>query len=269
MSIHPTAIVAPEAKIHPSVEIGPYTVIGPNVEIGENTVIANHVNIVGYTQIGKRNVISPFVSIGCPPQDIKYAGQKNYVRIGDENHFREFTTVHMAEGDDTETVIGSKNLFMAYVHIAHNCCVANNVIMANCASLAGHVHVGDKAVLGGFVGIHQFCHVGSMVMVGGMTKITKDVPPFIKIDGNPARVIGLNTVGLKRNGVPRESIDKIRDIFRKVFRSSLNVSQVMEQRKKATDPEDPYVTEFYEFILKSKRGIYKRTRDSIVERESE
>lgn len=263
MNIHPTAIVANGAKLHPSVKVGPYSVIGPNVEIGEGTVISSHCNIEGYTTIGKNNTVFPSVSIGCPPQDLKYSGERSAVIIGDGNHFREFVTVHTAEGEGKTTKIGSNNMLMAYVHIAHNCSIGDNIIMANCASLAGHAHVGDRAVLGGFVGVHQFCHVGSLVMVGGLTKITKDVPPFIKIDGNPARVIGLNSIGLKRNGVPKESIDKLRTLYKLFFRSEMNVSQVMEHIKTRADLSDEYIDRFSNFVASSTRGIYKRSRGSL------
>lgn len=268
MSIHPTAIIAPGAKIHPTVEVGPYTVIGPNVEIGEKTVVGPNSHIEGYTTIGSENLISPFVSIGCPPQDRKFSGETSYVKIGNGNHFREFVTVHMAEGAGNETVIGDKNLFMAYVHVAHNCRVGSNVTLANCVTLAGHVHVGDRATLGGFTGIHQFCKIGGFVMIGGMSKIVKDVPPFIKIDGNPARVIGLNTVGLRRNGVPRESIDAIRAVFKMFFRSQLNVTQAKEKLATMPEANDPYIRQFIEFLGTSNRGIYKRTREMPSEREA-
>ncbi|GAB4274082.1 MAG: acyl-ACP--UDP-N-acetylglucosamine O-acyltransferase [Candidatus Rifleibacteriota bacterium] len=267
MSVHPMAVVAQGAKLHPTVKVGPFTVIGPNVEIGENTVIGPNCTIDGYTTIGKNNIISPSVNIGQPPQDIKFKGEKSYVKIGDGNHFREFVTVHLAEGEGNSTIIGDGNLFMAYVHIAHNCVVGSNTIMSNCSTLAGHVEVGDRAVLGGFTGIHQFCKVGCMVMVGGMSKIVKDVPPFIKIDGNPARVIGLNTVGLRRNEVSKESIANIRQLFKVFFRSEMNVSQVMEKWDELVDSKDPYIQKFKEFILKSRRGVYKRTRKGPVSSE--
>ncbi len=267
MAIHPTAIVSPKAQLHETVEVGPFTVIGPNVTIGENTVVGANCNIDGWTTIGSGNRLFPFTAIGCPPQDLKYSGQKTFIKIGNENHFREFTTVHLAEGEGHETVIGDKNLFMAYVHIAHNCRVGSNVIMANFATLAGHVHVGDRAVLGGFAGIHQFCHVGRLVMVGAKAKITKDVPPYIMIDGNPARVIGLNLVGLKRNGVPKESIERIRTFFKVFFRSPLNVTQILQQRAELNQAKDPFVEEFFDFVTQSKRGVYKRRRDSVADRE--
>lgn len=262
MNVHPTAIIAAEATLHPTVRVGAYATIGPHVSIGENTVVGPHCHIEGNTTIGADNKLSPFVSIGCPPQDIKFGGETTFIRIGSGNHFREFVTIHLGEGAGTTTIIGDHNLLMAYVHIAHNCVVGNHVIMANCATLAGHVKVGDRAVLGGFSGIHQFCQVGSMVMIGGMTKVTKDVPPYIKIDGNPARVIGLNTVGLKRNGVPKESVEHIRDLFRFFFRSQRNVSQSKEQWRDELDAQDPYVQSFFSFVEGSNRGVYKRTRDS-------
>ncbi len=264
MSVHPSAIIAPGAKLHPSVKVGPFTVIGPNVDIGENTTIGANCNIDGHTSIGKNNVIHPSVVIGAPPQDLKYKGELTYVKIGDGNHFREFSTVHLAEGEGASTIIGNENLFMAYVHIAHNCNVGSNIIMSNCATLAGHVEIGDRAVLGGFTGIHQFCKVGCYVMIGGMSKIVKDVPPFIKIDGNPARVVGLNAVGLRRNNIDRESISNIRDLYKVFFRSELNVSQALSDWNNLVAAEDTYVKMFHDFIKASKRGVYKRTRHGVV-----
>lgn len=260
MSVHPTAIIAPGAKLHPSVKVGPFAVIGPDVEIGENTEIGASCHIYGHTTIGRDNFLHPSVVIGTPPQDLKFKGEKSFVKIGNGNHFREFVTIHLAEGEGNSTIVGDNNLLMAYVHIAHNCKVGNNIIMSNCATLAGHVEVGDRAVLGGFTGIHQFCKVGCMVMIGGMSKIVKDVPPFIKIDGNPARVVGLNSVGLKRNNVPRESIANIRELYKVFFRSEMNVSQVMEKWSELVKADDPHVAMFHEFVKKAKRGVYKRTR---------
>ena len=260
MSIHPTAIVAPGAKLHPTVRVGPFTVIGENVEIGENTIVGASCHIDGYTTIGRDNVIHPSVIIGAPPQDLKFKGEQTFVKIGNGNHFREFTTIHLAEGEGHSTIVGDNNLLMAYVHIAHNCKVGSNIIMSNCTTLAGHVEVGDRAVLGGFTGVHQFCKLGCMVMVGGMSKIVKDVPPFIKIDGNPARVVGLNAVGLKRNNVPKESIAAIRELYRVFFRSEMNVSQVMAQWPELVKADDEYVTMFNEFVKNARRGVYKRTR---------
>ena len=260
MSVHATAIITPGAKLHPTVKVGPYSIIGPDVEIGANTVIGAGCHILGHTTIGCDNVVHPSVVIGTPPQDLKYKGEKTFVKIGNGNHFREFVTIHLAEGEGNSTIVGDNNLLMAYVHIAHNCKVGNNIIMSNCATLAGHVEVGDRAVLGGFTGVHQFCKVGCMVMIGGMSKITKDVPPFIKIDGNPARVVGLNSVGLKRNNVPRESIANIRELYKVFFRSEMNVSQIMEKWSELVDAEDPHVAMFHAFVKGARRGVYKRTR---------
>jgi UDP-N-acetylglucosamine acyltransferase len=262
MSVHPTAVVAPEAKLHSTVKVGPFAVIGPNVEIGANTVVGANCYVDGYTTIGSDNVLHPHSVIGTPPQDLKFKGEKSYVKIGNGNHFREFVTVHLAEGEGCSTTIGDGNLFMAYVHIAHNCKVGSNTIMSNCTTLAGHVEVGDRAVLGGFTGVHQFCKIGSFVMVGGMSKITKDVPPFIKIDGNPARVIGINTVGLKRNDVPKESISNIRTMFKAFFRSNKNVSQVLKEWEDLVEASDPYVEQFHSFLKECDRGVYKKIRTS-------
>jgi len=268
MAIHATAIVAPGADLHSTVEVGPYTVVGPNVKIGARTTIGAHCNIEGYTTIGAGNKLYPSVVIGCPPQDLKFSGELSFVRIGDGNHFREFTTVHVAEGEGNATIIGNNNMFMNHVHIAHNCIVGSRTIMSNCTTLAGHVTVGDRAVLGGFTGVHQFCKVGGMVMIGGMTKVVKDVPPYITLDGNPARVIGLNLVGLKRNEVPKESIETIRELFRVFFRSNQNVSQILANKDSLINMSDPFVREFFEFVEGSTRGVYKRTRakESISER---
>ncbi|MBR4330370.1 MAG: acyl-ACP--UDP-N-acetylglucosamine O-acyltransferase [Candidatus Riflebacteria bacterium] len=269
MTIHPTAIVAASAKIHPSAEIGPYAFIGPNVEIGENTTVGHGANIDGWTTIGKNNVIHRMAVIGAPPQDLKYKGERSFVKIGDGNHFREFSTVHLAEGEDQVTEIGNNNLFMAYVHIAHNCKVGNNNIMSNNVSFAGHAQVGDRAVLGGFSAFHQFTHVGDMCMVGGMSKVTKDVPPFTKIDGNPVYVIGLNAVGLRRNNVPRESIINLKNLYKVFFRSDMNVSQVLERWNELVAADDPYVQKFYEFIKNSNRGVCKKVRVGVTSASSE
>lgn len=265
MSIHPTAIVASGAKLHPSVEVGPYAVIGPNVEIGENTVVGHSANISGWTTIGKDNVIHPMAVIGAPPQDLKFKGERSFVKIGDGNHFREYCTVHSAEGEDAVTQIGSHNLFMAYTHIAHNCVVGDNNVLSNAATLAGHVHVGNRAVLGGFSAFHQFVKVGDGVMVGGMSKITKDVPPYIKIDGNPSYVIGLNAVGLRRNNVSRESINNLRTLFKVFFRSEMNVSQVLEHWSELVAADDPYVKVFYDFVKNATRGVCKKVRGTAID----
>ena len=260
MSVHSTAIVHKSAKLHSTVKVGPFAIIGEHVEIGANTSVGANSVIEGYTTIGEDNVIHPSVIIGAPPQDLKFKGERTFVKIGNANHFREFTTVHLAEGEGHSTVIGDGNLFMAYVHIAHNCKVGSYNIMSNCTTLAGHVEIGNRAVLGGFTGIHQFCKVGSMVMIGGMSKIVKDVPPFIKIDGNPARVVGLNAVGLRRNNLSKESIASIKELYKVFFRSEMNVSQVMAKWAELVDAEDENVKLFRDFIVNSKRGVYKRTR---------
>ncbi|OGK11180.1 MAG: acyl-[acyl-carrier-protein]--UDP-N-acetylglucosamine O-acyltransferase [Candidatus Riflebacteria bacterium GWC2_50_8] len=262
MSVHSTAIVHTGAKLHPTVKVGPFAIIGEHVEIGANTSVGAHSVIEGHTTIGEDNVIHPSVIIGAPPQDLKYKGERTFVKIGNANHFREFTTVHLAEGEGHSTVIGDGNLFMAYVHIAHNCHVGDYNIMSNCTTLAGHVEIGNRAVLGGFTGIHQFCKVGSMVMIGGMSKIVKDVPPFIKIDGNPARVVGLNAVGLRRNNLSKESIASIKELYKVFFRSEMNVSQVMSKWSELVNAEDENVKLFYNFVKNAKRGVYKRTRRS-------
>lgn len=259
MSIHPTAIIAEGAKLHPTVEVGPYAIIGSNVEIGARTQIGSFSHISGYTTIGEDNVIHPSTVIGAPPQDLKFKGERSFVKIGNRNHIREFATIHAAEGEDQYTIVGDDNLLMAYTHVAHNCTVGSHVIMSNAVTLAGHVTVHDRAVLGGFSAVHQFCKVGSMVMIGGMSKVVKDVPPFIKLDGNPARVVGLNSVGLQRNNVSKESLANIKELYRVFFRSDMNVSQIMEQWEKLVKADDPMIKMFYDFVKEATRGVYKRT----------
>lgn len=264
-TIHPTAIVDQGARLEAGVEVGPYAVIGRDVTIGAGTRIGAHCHVEGRTTLGRNNHLFPFVSIGCAPQDIKYKGEPSAIEIGDGNTIREYVTIHRAEGEGHKTVIANENLFMAYVHIAHNCQVGSHNILANGVTLAGHVHIGNRMVLGGLTGIHQFCHLGDYVMIGGMSKIVKDVPPYIKVDGNPARVVGLNAIGLKRNNLPKEAIDAIRVVYRVFFRSGLNVTQAIEEMRRLPEAASPHVRQFLDFIAASKRGIYKRVRESITE----
>lgn len=186
------------------VEVGPYSIIGENVKIGSGTVIGSHVLIEGWTSIGKNCRIFHGAAIGTQPQDYKFTGMRSYVRIGDNNIIREFVTVHRASHEEEETSIGNNNFLMAYVHIGHNCVLHSNVIISNASSLAGHVEVEDKAVIGGMSGFHQFVRVGSLAMVGGYARVVKDVPPFSLVAGQPARLFGINSIGLKRQNIPKK-----------------------------------------------------------------
>ncbi len=201
MNIHPTAIIHPKARIAGGVTIGPYTVIGEHVTIGKDTEVASHVLIDGWTTIGERNRIHSFSSIGTPPQDISYRNEETFLIIGDDNVIREYATVHRATTKaDRKTEIGNKNFLMAYIHVAHDCKLGNNIIMANSAAFGGHVIVEDFAVLGALIGIHQFVRVGAYSMIGGQSAVTLDVPPYVNATGNRAQLYGLNTIGLKRKG---------------------------------------------------------------------
>lgn len=259
--IHETAVVHPGARIGKDVEIGPYAVIGENVSIGDGTKISPHVVIDGWTSIGKKCVIYPSVSIGAEPQDLKFRGEKSYVFIGDNTTLREFVTVNRATGEDEETRIGSNCLLQAYTHVAHNCIVGNNVIMSNCATLAGHVVVEDRAVIGGLAGVHQFVKIGRNAMVGGLTKIVQDVPPFVIVDGNPAKVCGLNNVGLARAGVSETAKRNLKKAYRTLYRSNLSLTQaiaVMEQELDSCEE----VEHFLRFLRNAERGICRGRRDS-------
>ena len=224
--VHHTAIVHPSARLGWDVEVGPYCVIGPDVIIGDGTTIGPHTVIQGPAVIGKKCAISPFVCLGGEPQDIKYGGEKTGLFIGDENIIREFVTVHRGTPEGRgETRIGDRNMIMTYAHIAHDCLIGSGVILTGGCALAGHTVIEDDAVLGGMSGVHQFCRVGRMAMVGGMAKVVKDVPPFALVDGNPARVIGLNVVGMRRHGVPQDSRASLREAYRLLYESGLTVSQ--------------------------------------------
>ncbi len=253
--IHKTAIVASEAKIGSNVEIGPYAIIGENVEIGNNTTIGAHAVIKGWTKIGDDNRIFNHASIGQEPQDLKFNGEKSYLEIGDNNTIREFTTIHRGtEEGGGVTKIGDNNLIMAYCHVAHDCQLGDNIIMSNAANLAGHVTVEDAAVIGGLSGVHQFVRIGKMVMVGAASKVVKDVPPYILVDGHPASVSGINIVGLRRNDISPELRREIKDAYKTLYRSNLNMSQAIEKMDQELD-SSPVVEHFLRFLRNAQRGI--------------
>lgn len=227
--IHPTAIIEPGANLHPSVEVGPYAIIGPKVTIGPETTIGAHAVIDGTTEIGARNRIFPGVAIGLEPQDLKYDGAESFTKIGDGNTLREYVTVNRATGAGEFTVIGDNNLLMAYVHVAHNCSIGHQVVIANNVSLAGHVHIDSRAVIGGVLGIHQFVHIGKLSMVGGMSRIERDVPPFMLVEGNPCRVRILNQVGLKRAGLSEDDRSLLKQAFKILYRSGLTLNQALDK----------------------------------------
>ncbi|MCK4400829.1 acyl-ACP--UDP-N-acetylglucosamine O-acyltransferase [bacterium] len=256
MTIHNTAVISPSAKIAESVKIGPWSVIGENVEIGKNTEIASNVVIDGWTSIGENNKISPGAVIGTAPQDVKYDGARAYVKIGNGNTIREYVTINRATEPDTGTVVGDNNFFMAYTHIAHNCRVGNSVTMVNFSGLSGHSVLEDGCVLAGMVGIHQGARVGRLAMAGGLSKVVKDIPPFARVDGHPAKIYGLNTIGLARNNISASAIEKLKRAYKILFRSGMNTTQALKKIEK----EIPLIDEIQyllNFIRTSDRGICK------------
>jgi UDP-N-acetylglucosamine acyltransferase len=256
-NIHETAIVHPGAVIGRNVSIGPYAVIGENVEIGDNCVIGPHVVIDGWTTIGDGNRFYHGGSIGCEPQDLKFKGEKSFLVIGDNNIFRENVTISRGtEGGGLETRIGNYNLFMAYSHIAHDCQVGNHVILGNCSALAGHVVVEDRAIISGLTGVHQFTKVGKMAMIGACSKIVKDIPPFILVDGNPAKVSGINIVGLRRNGIDSEVRDEIKKAYKILYRSSLTITRAIEQMEHELQGGQE-IDHFIRFLRNAERGILR------------
>lgn len=259
-NIHETATVHPKAKLGEGVIVGPGAVIGEHCEIGDGTKIGANAVIGGWTTIGKNNMIYPSASIGLEPQDLKFKGEVSYTYIGDNNTFREFVTVSRATGEGEETRIGNNCLFQACTHVAHNCILGSNIIMSNCAGLAGHVIVEDRVVIGGLSGVHQFVKIGRNSMVGGMTKIVQDIPPYLIADGNPARIIGLNTVGLSRCGISEERRRDLKRAFRLIYRSGLSLSKAIEEIEMQIDSSEE-IENMLRFLRNADRGITRLRRE--------
>jgi len=272
--IHPTAVVHPDAKLGHNVLIGPHVVVEADVQIGNGCVVGPSavleggvilgdecrlgpsVMITGNTKIGHRNKFFHGASIGNDPQDLKYRGEESFLEIGDDNVFREFCTVHLAAGEGEKTRVGSGNLLMAYVHVAHNCVIHDQVIIANAVNIAGHVEVESFATLGGMTPVHQFVRIGAYSMVGGGSRLPQDVPPFIRVAGNPVEVAGVNSIGLKRRGFPDDELVNIKKAYRLLYRSGLNVQQAVERI--ASDCQlTKHIEDLIEFIRRSERGIVR------------
>jgi len=258
MNVHPTAIIHPQARLAPTVAIGPYCVIGEHVELGDDCELMSQVVIDGHTQIGPRNRFFPFVSIGLAPQDLKYRGEPTRVEIGSENIFREFVTVHRGTaGGGGLTRIGSHNLLMAYVHVAHDCTLGDDIIMANGATLAGHVEIQNKAIVGAFSAIHQYCRVGTHAFLGGYSVVTRDLLPYAKTSApRPLGVYGANHLGLQRQGLSPEDIAELEAAFRLLCRAKLNTTQALEAIE-ARAFQSEHVRVLVDFIKSSKRGVVK------------
>ncbi len=255
--IHSTAIIGKNVKLSDNVEVGPYTVIRGNVEIGEGTSVDSHVVIEGKTRIGKECRIYPGAVIGTPPQDLKCSGKDTEVVIGDKTIIREYVTVNRGTVDKGTTQIGSRVYIMAYAHIAHDCTVMDEVILANCATLAGHVTVYEQAIIGGLTPVHQFVRIGNLAFVGGGTRVVKDIPPYCKAAGSPPRICGLNDVGLRRRNYSRQSRQRLKKIYRLVFRSGMNTRQAVRKIEGDSSFDFPETERFISFIKNSKRGIFK------------
>lgn len=253
--IHPTAIIDRKASLETSVVVGPYAVIGPHVRIGSQTRVGTHCVIEGYTTIGADCELFTGAVVGSIPQDLKYAGEKSELIIGDRNRIREYVTINPGtKGGGGKTVIGSDCLLMAYAHVAHDCLISNHVIIANSAALAGHIVVEDRAVIGGLVGIHQFVRVGTLAIIGGCSRVVQDIPPYATCVGYPAKVFGLNSEGLRRAGIPGAAKEHLHRAFRVLFHSGLSMPHALE--KVAHDVNHcPEVNHLLEFIRQSKRGV--------------
>ncbi|WP_036477801.1 acyl-ACP--UDP-N-acetylglucosamine O-acyltransferase [Myxosarcina sp. GI1] len=247
--IHHTAIIHPHAELDSTVRVAPYAVIGEEVKIGANTTIGSHVVIEGLTEIGADNQIFPGAAIGLEPQDLKYRGANSCVKIGDRNRIREYVTINRATGEGEATVIGNDNLFMAYSHVGHNCAIANEVIIANSVAIAGHVSIDSMAVISGVLGVHQFVHIGRLAMIGGMSRISRDVPPYMLVEGNPARVRSLNLVGLKRRGFSSSQIKQLKQAFRLLYREGLPIDKAIAELDLLADNE--HVRYLQDFIRQS------------------
>jgi len=253
--IHSTAIVSPTAQVEEDTIIGPFCIIGDNVHIRKGTRLISNIVVEGNTEIGEDCTVYPFTSIGLPPQDLKYKGEKTGLKIGKQNTIREYVTIHRASvSGDGLTTIGDNNFLMAYVHVAHDCKIGNSVIMANVATLAGHVSVGDYAVIGGLVAIHQFTRVGAYAMVGGFSGVGQDIPPYMIASGARVKLFGLNTVGLKRHGFSDSTINELKKAYKILFREKRTLKDAI----KKIQEDLPYTDEIkhlIEFIQKNKRGI--------------
>jgi UDP-N-acetylglucosamine acyltransferase len=256
--IHPTAIVDPQAELHPTVSVGAYSVIEGQVVIGAGTQISAHVYIDRYTRIGRDCRIYPFASVGTPPQDKKFKGEKSELIMGDENVIREYVTINRGTPDGGGvTTIGNQNLLLAYVHVAHDCHLGNGITMVNVATLGGHVTLEDHAVIGGLSAVHQFVRIGSHAYVGGKTGVSQDIPPFVLASGERAKLFGLNIVGLKRYNFSNEVILALKKTYQTVIRSHLTIQDAILKVEKEV-PLLPEVTQFLDFIRSSQRGIPRR-----------
>ncbi len=274
MKIHPSATVEDGAELGEGVEIGANVYVGPHVKLGPGTVVLPNSYITGWTETGRDCRIHMGVVLGHEPQDHAYKGAETYLKIGDRNTFREYSVVHRGTAAGSATVIGNDNLFMAYSHVAHNCRIGNRIVLVNCAQLAGHVQVGDSAFISSSVLVHQFCRVGSLAMVGGLSAANQDIPPFVTCGGRPVAVTGINNVGLRRAGKDKKVRDNIKTAFKIFYRKNMLRSEALEKMQEIAETEE--VRHLIEFLKASKKGIIfsamrveERSRSSILHDEFE
>jgi UDP-N-acetylglucosamine acyltransferase len=254
MSIHPTATVHPKAELGQDIDIGPYAVIGEHVCLGEGTRVGPHAVIDGWTTIGQHCDIGVGAALGGAPQDLKYRGQRSFLRVGDHSCIREYVTVHRSAEEDGATSIGSHAFLMAYTHVAHDCRLGDHVIMVNYAGLSGYVEVEDRAFISGHNAVHQFVRIGYLAMVSGASRVVKDIPPFMIAEGNPTRIRGLNVVGMRRLGLAPQVRAELRQAYRLLYRSGLNISQALERLRQAGTTGSE-VQRLIAFVEAAKRGI--------------
>ena len=252
--IHSSVVIETGAQIAEGCHIGPYCVIGANVTLGQGCTLHSHIVIDGHTELGEANTLYPFASIGLQSQDLKHSGGTTHTRIGTHNTFREYITVHSATDEGDATVIGSHNNLLAYTHVAHDCQLGDHIVMSNVATLAGHVTVEDRTIIGGLAAVHQFCRIGTMSIIGGCSKVVQDIPPYMMADGNPATTRALNKEGLKRNEVSAESQAALKQAHRILFRENLTSTKGVDKTR-AEVPASDEIEHLLTFIESSQRGI--------------
>jgi UDP-N-acetylglucosamine acyltransferase len=252
--IHPTAIIAPDADIAADVEIGAFAIVGEGCSLDTGCVIAPRATLERNVTLGRDVKVGICTVLGGAPQDLKYAGEETSVEIGDGTVVREYVTVNRGTAHSFKTTVGENCLLMSYVHVGHDCRIGNSVILSNVVQLAGHVTIEDKAIISGMSAVHQFTRIGRHSFIGGMSRVSKDIPPFLKAVGNPVKLYGLNTIGLQRSGMDEETIRELKRAYRLLFRSDLNVSQAIERAQTEIEPL-PEVKELIRFVEASERGV--------------
>jgi UDP-N-acetylglucosamine acyltransferase len=252
--IHPTAIISPDAEIAADVEVGAFAIIGEGCTVGPGSVIAPRATLERNVTLGRSVMVGIGTVLGGAPQDLKYAGEETAVEIDDGTVIREYATINRGTAHSFKTTVGKNCLLMSYVHIGHDCRIGNSVILSNLVQLAGHVSIEDKAIISGVSAVHQFARIGRHSFIGGMSRVSKDIPPFLKAVGNPVKLYGLNTIGLQRGGMDDETIRELKRAYRLLFRSDLNVTQAIERAQTELEPL-PEVQELIRFVEASERGV--------------